>query len=225
MAVKIRGPVESRPIAYSYTRYPEGWCMEYVWKCLSAPVKLGLADANAGWNRSTQRHSDRNAPLGSCVYFGGGKHGHVGYGIGGGWLRSTDWPKKGQVGDVSIAQLAASWRIPYFGWTGDFAGHQIPGLGFNPANLRLGKASAEARMFNPAVWTYVQRHEPTWARANRAAWNLESAGVFGVMTQRAMRQGYASLHRRNPKAWPKSLTVSPAPDYPGPAFLREIGVP
>lgn len=126
------------------------------------------------------------------------------------WRNQSGWTCSVQVDPTQ----SINWSPP-----------RSPVGGFNPANLRLGRKSAEARVFNAKVWAYVQRWEPGWAKANQKAWMAESAGTFGTMTQRAMQVAYASLNRRNPRGWPANVTTTPPPSWPGPAFLKEIGVP
>lgn len=226
----MRNATESVRVARSHKTFEKDMCARFVWTCIAAPKVYGMADANAAWSRATGKRTTGTPPAGVPVYWGPSKHGHIAISVGGGRVRSTDYPTNGTVGEGSIEAVGKRFGLAYRGWSTDFGGDAIPGVGgagggFNPASLRLGKASPEARVFNAKVWAYVQRHEPTWAKANAAKWAAESAGTFGPMTQAAMRKAYASLNRRNAKAWPASQTTTPPPAYPGPAFLKEIGCP
>ena len=59
--VVIRGPLASVGKARAFTTYlPTGMCCNFVWNCIAAPHSFGLADANAAWNRSTQRRAEAN---------------------------------------------------------------------------------------------------------------------------------------------------------------------
>ncbi len=129
----VRGPGQSVPKARAFTKYdPPGMCCQFVWNCIAAPRRFGLADANAAWARAKSRRTDQSPPAGAPVYWAGGKHGHIAISVGGGVVRSTDWPEKGRVGDVKIATMTSSWGITYRGWSADWAGVPIPGLAAEP---------------------------------------------------------------------------------------------
>ncbi len=163
--ITVRGPGQSVPKARAFTKYdPPGMCCQFVWNCIAAPRRFGLADANAAWARAKSRRTDQNPPAGAPVYWAGGKHGHIAISVGGGVVRSTDWPEKGRVGDVKIATMTSSWGITYRGWSADWAGVPIPGLGSTPAaRVKLGRIDDEAirpgkrndavRRFNAALWS------------------------------------------------------------------------
>ncbi len=128
--ITVRGPGQSVPKARAFTKYlPVGMCCQFVWNCIAAPHRFGLADANAAWARSKMRRTDQSPPPGAPVYWAGGKHGHIAISVGGGAVRSTDWPEKGSVGEVSISRMTSSWGITYRGWSADWAGVPIPGVG------------------------------------------------------------------------------------------------
>lgn len=125
----MRAPKDSVARARSYTTYlPVGYCLNFVWNAIASPTHYGLPDANAGWAATTDRHTDMNPPPGVPVYWAGGEHGHVAISVGGGKVRSTDYPTKGKVGEVGIADLTRMWHLTYRGWGPDFAGHPIPGV-------------------------------------------------------------------------------------------------
>ena len=65
--------------------------------------------------------------------------------LGGGWVRSTDWPKDGRVGNVRLVTLLATWKQRYLGWTSDLNGVAVRGA--RPTEVVLdGAAGALFRL-------------------------------------------------------------------------------
>jgi len=227
--ITVRGPGQSVPKARAFTRYdPPGMCCQFVWNCIAAPRRFGLADANAAWARSKTRRGDQDPPAGAPVYWAGGKHGHIAISVGNGVVRSTDWPRKGQVGDVKIAAITSSWGITYRGWSADWAGVPIPGLGaappqpagklgrINDEDIRPGKRNETVRRFNAVLWSSM----PADYRASHArAWKSEASDLFGPVSQEVCYDKYAMLNKKDPRRWP--LPSKPA--WPGPALIRLLG--
>jgi hypothetical protein len=217
--VVIRGPQASVGKARSFTRYlPTGMCCNFVWNCIAAPHSFGLADANAAWNRATQRRSGTAAPPGAPVYWAGGKHGHIALSVGGGRVRSTDWPRKGTVGEVDIDEMTRVWRLTYRGWSADFAGAAIPGLGqvttlIDDEAIRPGKRNEAVRRFNAALWRSMPAD---YRAANEKAWMSEAADLYGPRSQQVCYDRYVMLHAKDPKRWP----LPTKPVWPGPGLLR-----
>src|SRR5262245_42493162 len=81
-------------------------------------VGPGAEDAAQGWRITDERHTS-TPPRGAPVWWTGGKHGHVAISAGNGYVISTDWPRPGTVGRVSIATLTRSWSKTYRGWSED----------------------------------------------------------------------------------------------------------
>lgn len=81
---------------------------------------------------------DRNPPLGVLVFWSGGAngHGHVAPTIDDrGTVRSTDWPRAGQVNNVGLDTLSRAWpSLKYEGWTDAPYGNPIR----SEADERLG---------------------------------------------------------------------------------------
>ena len=124
----MRSPKDSVARARSYNTYQVGQCLNFVWNAIASPTHYGLPDANAGWAATTGRQTSMTPPAGVPVYWAGGDHGHVAISVGGGRVRSTDYPTKGRVGEVGIAELTRMWHLTYRGWGPDFGGHPIPGV-------------------------------------------------------------------------------------------------
>ncbi len=217
--VVIRGPQASVGKARAFTTYlPTGMCCNFVWNCIAAPHSFGLADANAAWNRATQRRSGTAAPAGAPVYWAGGKHGHIALSVGGGRVRSTDWPRKGQVGEVGIEEMTRAWRLAYRGWSADFAGAAIPGLGtgvipLDDEAIRPGRRNAAVRAFNAALWDSMPA---AYQASHRKAWMGEASDLYGPVSQQVCYDRYALLNAADPKRWP----LPTKPVWPGPGLLR-----
>ena len=124
--------MRSASAAVAYARRFTSWRTQY---CLNAVQSwLGAAwmgpHANYAWQHARHKRTDRNPPAGVPVYILGSHYGHVALSVGGGRIRSTDWPSRGRVGECSISQLERAWGRRYAGWTADAApGQLIPGVG------------------------------------------------------------------------------------------------
>jgi hypothetical protein len=170
------------------------------------------------------------------VYWGGGTFGHIALSVGGGKVRSTDWPDKGVVGEVSIEKLTRVWNKPYRGWSSDFAGVPIPGLGGAPSiaatgaaagaggsapiddeAIRPGKRNEAVRRFNKVLWDSMPAD---YRAAHHKAWMNEAADLYGPVAQEVCFDKYAMLNKKNPKKWP----LPTKPVWPGPGLLRHLGL-
>jgi hypothetical protein len=228
--VTLRGPAASVAKARSFTTYlPVGYCCNFVWNCIAAPHSFGLADANAAWNRSTQRRGGTNAPAGAPVYWAGGSHGHIAISVGGGRVRSTDWPAKGKVGEVGIDQMTQAWHLAYRGWSTDFAGTPIPGLGagggaqpvsgatIDDEAIRPGNRNETVRRFNKVLWDSMPAD---YRSAHQKAWMSEAADLYGPVSQQVCYDRYVLLNKKDPKKWP----LPTKPVWPGPGLLNLLGL-
>jgi hypothetical protein len=232
--IDVRGPAQSVPLARRFTTFKVDMCTRFVWNCLAAPRHFGLDHAHEAWERAKNRHTDMNAPAGAPVYWGGGKFGHIALSVGGGRVRSTDWPDKGVVGEVSIERLTRAWNKPYRGWSSDFAGVPIPGLGAGASTaatgaagtggaaiddeaIRPGKRNAAVRRFNKALWNSMPAD---YRAAHQKAWMGEAADFYGPVAQQVCFDKYAMLNKKDPKKWP----LPTKPVWPGPGLLRHLGL-
>lgn len=254
LAATQRSASEAVAKAVRYTTYmPPAMCLNYVWNLLDAPRSAGLYDANAAWAAATQKVTTGTPPAGAPVYFAGYKHGHIAISIGNGWVRSTDVPGLGRVGNINIADLCRSWGITYRGWSRDYAGRPIPGLEYVPPKApsrKPGRAPDKARngltvrasnldqndtktRNNPVNNDIRQLAEYVWKaqgasykKAHGAAWAKESRDFFGPELSKGIRALYAALHAQYPKddRW---FTVpsdsSSSPAWGGPEFLKWLG--
>lgn len=79
---------------------------------------------------SVKHRGDWSPPAGVPVYWRGGSAGHVALSLGGGRIRSTDWPRRGVTGTTTIESLTRAWGKHYEGWARPFArGGRIHGPG------------------------------------------------------------------------------------------------
>ena len=114
--------------ARQYTRYRTGYCLNYVQTMLGSP--WSGPSAIWAWNHAKHKHrGDKNPPAGVPVYWSGGRYGHIAISVGGGRVRSTDWPSRGRVSETSIDSISRSWRKKYEGWASDLGGQNISGVG------------------------------------------------------------------------------------------------
>jgi hypothetical protein len=107
--------------------YSPGMCLQ--WTRLQFGVGPSAPDATAGWAAATKRHpGDRNPPVGVPVWWTGGSsgHGHVAVSLGGGKIRGTDSPVRGQIGTVPLDYPSGVWGLKYAGWSEDINGVTIP---------------------------------------------------------------------------------------------------
>lgn len=126
---RLQRPTVSVARARSHSRGFSGQCLRFVVTCLDGQHRYGLPDANAAFRASRHLDTKTTPPAGVPVYFLGSKHGHVALSVGGGRIRSTDWPSRNKIAEVKISVLAETWGRRYAGWAADIAGHRIPSLG------------------------------------------------------------------------------------------------
>ena len=107
-----------------------GMCLLTVQTWLAAPWTGPWAED--AWNRwGGQHRGDKNPPPGVPVYWHNprSRYGHIALSVGGGRVRSTDWPSSGRVSELSIDQMTRGWNLQYLGWASRIGGQAIPGVG------------------------------------------------------------------------------------------------
>lgn len=126
----LRPPPESTARAKGETSWtPSGKCLNFVWWCIDGITSAGYPDANTALADVNTLHAgDRDPPPGVPCYWTGSTYGHVALSLGGGNVRSTDYPSKGQVSTVSIDKLTSAWGRKYEGWAEDYNDTPIPGV-------------------------------------------------------------------------------------------------
>lgn len=112
--------------AADHTRYSQRRCLQFVRIALGVPRKYPTA--RSAWVYAKHRHRSPFSaiPVGVPVFTqGDNSAGHVVISLGGGWVRSTDWPKDGRVGKVHLSTLLARFEQRYLGWTEDLNGVRV----------------------------------------------------------------------------------------------------
>jgi len=215
-----------------------GYCLNFVWTCISAGKSYNCGSANEAWTRAAQKVSTGTPPAGAPVYFRGGTYGHIAISIGGGFIRSTDFPTKGHVGTTTINDLCREWygtTANYRGWSRDLCGDPIPGLQAvwhapvpaKPSNLRIdvsdirpGKrdtaSTTDIARFKALLW---RRMSPAYRDKHWAAWNAEARGYWGPAGQQVLFDLYHWLTVS--KGWaPVSKTGGV---WPGDNVVKNVG--
>lgn len=207
---RLQRPRVSVARARKHTKGFSGQCLHFVWRCLDGQHRYGLPDANAAFRASRHLHTKGTPPAGVPVYFLGSKHGHVALSVGGGRIRSTDWPSRGQIGEVKISVLAKSWGRKYAGWASDMAGHRIPGLSTS-ASVSAAAAFVGSKG-RPYPGTSTTRGEKgstvklIQGRLNDLGAKIATDGRFGPATEAAVKKFQQSRRltvdgRVGPKTW------------------------
>ena len=128
------------------TRFAVRACLLFVRHSLGIAKKYYTA--YGAWRSAKHRHRTpiSEIPAGVPVFTKGTRAaGHVVLSLGGGWVRSTDWPKDGRVGNVRLVTLLATWKQRYLGWTSDLNGVAVRGA--RPTEVVLdGAAGALFRL-------------------------------------------------------------------------------
>lgn len=101
---------------------PSGLCLNFTRTAQGAPG--GVPRAIDSWRGVPLelRHGGKFPPPGVAVFWQGhpGSPGHVAVSLGGGRVRSTDWPSPGTVSSVSIGAVTRRWYSSpgerYLGW-------------------------------------------------------------------------------------------------------------
>jgi hypothetical protein len=121
-------PLALRAISWAAVRttFPERSCLLFVRIALQAPRRF--VTAMSAWTHARYRY--RTAvwliPAGVPVYTKGpSSAGHVVLSLGGGLVRSTDWPRAGEVGTVLLTTLLRTWHHRYIGWSADLDGVRV----------------------------------------------------------------------------------------------------
>lgn len=139
----MRSASEAVRYARRYTHYRVGYCLNFVQTMIAAP--WSGPSAIWAWNHAQHKHRhDKNPPPGVPVYWSGGRYGHIAISVGGGRVRSTDWPSRGRVSETSIDSISRAWGKRYEGWAEDIGGRRISGI-------RAARPTSHARTTNVYV--------------------------------------------------------------------------
>lgn len=111
--------------ANAATTCTPGMCLHYVRTWME--IRLGAASAIQAWRAVPQarRHSFYTPPVGVPVFWSGGSRGlgHVAFSLGGGKVRTTDFPHSGHVATLDLTEISKlDPALTYLGWTEDLNG-------------------------------------------------------------------------------------------------------
>lgn len=203
-----------------------GYCQMFT--RLAFAVGSGYPSATAAWRGSRHKHSvsvsnAHTIPAGVPVYWTGGSkgYGHATVSVGGGLVRSTDWPSRGRVGTARISDITRSWGLHFEGWTEDINGVRVysGGTGAPPSGPSLDVSSvvAAARK-GAAVKGGVLLKKAVVAEVGRGAMNPSTA-VLGP----EFKQQYELVQREFLRAIGAKPKAGDINGVPGPASLRWLG--
>ena len=121
-------PLALRAISWAavQTQFPERSCLLFVRIALQVPRRFPTA--MSAWAHAKYRYRTATwlIPAGVPVYTRGpSSAGHVVLSLGNGLVRSTDWPRVGQVGTVLLTTLLTTWHHHYVGWSADLDGVRV----------------------------------------------------------------------------------------------------
>ena len=179
----MRSAQEAVAASRRWTTNSYGMCLYTVQTWLAAPWSGPWAED--AWHRWGGHHpGDMNPPPGVPVYWHNprSKYGHIALSVGGGRIRSTDWPGARRVGELTIPQMTAAWNIQYLGWADRFSGGTIQGIGqSHQANktylskLKRGQRNSESVKNLQRALKKAFPHAP-------AAKRLPVTGTYGKQT-------------------------------------------
>jgi Putative peptidoglycan binding domain len=130
--------------------------------------------ARLAFRATKHRHTDLHPPEGVPVWFQKDSalrdpFGHIAYSLGKkdsqgrSLVRTTDYPRGGVVGTVSIEQLSRAWGKPYRGWSDDLNGAIIrattPAPGVSLSHLRYGAVNADVKILQAALNRHLSGHD------------------------------------------------------------------
>lgn len=170
-------------------------CLKFVMTWLDAQP-AGLPDANHALQAARDLHHDPRPPAGVPVYIRGSRFGHVALSTGGGKIYSTDWPAPGVCSEVQIKTLCRTWGRTYAGWSTDYAGQPIPGIGDPnppfPGTTTQGMRGARVKQ--------VQR------RLRQHGFTITIDASFGPSTEKVVKlfqakKGLEADGRVGPRTW------------------------
>lgn len=157
--------------ARAWTRNRPGMCLFTVQTWLAAPWSGPWAED--AWNRWGGHHvGDTHPPAGVPVYWHNprSKYGHIALSVGGGRVRSTDWPSSGRVGELSIDEMTRAWNLVYLGWADRFSGGDIAGIDHagQPHHRRRVRRRRRYRVKpGDTLSSIAARHNTSWQRLAR----------------------------------------------------------
>ena len=119
------------------------------------------------------------------------KYGHIALSLGGGRVRSTDYPSARRVGELTIDQMSAAWNISYLGWADKFGGQSIPGI-HAPSSGRSrwagGDVYRDKLHYGQRNSDSVRRLQYRLNHVKGIGANVPVTGYFGPQTARKVKK-------------------------------------
>lgn len=104
-------------------------CLLEVRQYYGIPKKYSTAYDAWFYCPARYRHVSYPPPRGYPVFWSrpgtSPRPGHVAISLGGGIVRSTDWPSAGKVSNAKISDISAAWGLTYLGWTSVLNGYRV----------------------------------------------------------------------------------------------------
>ena len=194
--------------AKSQTSGYTGMCLKFVRLCFNAPSRY--PSARSAWLNAKYRHTAGTPPLAVPVFWNYLPNGHIAFSLGGGYIRSTDWPSRNRIGTTTITRLSSAWGKRYSGWSEDLNGYRVYAVSTRPA-VSLSAVTRAAR--NNAYGAGVLTVQKALKRRYPGFDYSTAPGTWGPRT----REYYA--------AWQRTLgySGSDANGIPGQASLSRLG--
>lgn len=169
-----------------FVTYRTGQCLNFVSNVMTNGKMLGVPAPYAlhAWSGAKWKHTDRKPPAGVPVWFNHGtsnKYGHICLSLGGGKIRSTDWPARGRVGETTITELERRWNRKYVGWAEDLYGSRVPGFPVPTARVRVPYPGRQRFGSKGSNVRLIQQ------RLKALGYNVAVDGSFGPMTLAAVK--------------------------------------
>lgn len=208
--------------ARKITRWsPSGMCQQFTRSCFNVGAYYGTAAL--AWHRADHKHPTSLSRVGGMppnvpVFWTGGSRGagHAAYHLGHGLVRSTDWPRSGQVGTVHIATLTRAWGHSFQGWTEDINNVRV----WEPEPTRTLDLSTIQRA------TRRGKDVPQGAFLKKAVAAEVGKGAMNLSTK-TLGSGFKTQYRKVQREYIRSQggtpTAKTADGIPGGESLRWLG--
>lgn len=174
--------------ARAHTRWPVGYCQQYVRTAFDVGAYYGTA--SQAWAGATKKHRvshGAHCPRGVPVFWTGGSHGygHVALSIGNGLCISTDAGGAGVVAVVSIDSLTARWGLSFQGWTEDI--NTVTVFHKPKPRKRLGKIRFAISLDNVKVGRAHWQVRRLQRALKRHGYVQKVTGFYGDQTRKNVR--------------------------------------
>ena len=210
--------------ARNVSRYnPPGMCQQFTRLAFGAGG--GAPSASKAWDWAKKKHPTKNAnsiPAGVPVFWKGGSRGfgHVAVSLGNGLVRSTDWPRSGQVGTARITDISRAWNQRLMGWTEDINGVTV----YKPKPVKPKQPVIDAS--NVARVTKAGKGSPN-SKLLKAAVAKEVGLGSMDLSHGALGEGFQEQYKKVQRKYLRTLGQKPRKDdadgIPGHASLKWLG--